>query len=190
MLHRRKIGSQILLGAVSKILAPQDEDTAEVDEAERGFPLIFVAGTQASKIMQPSAQAFHEPAPPIASQGPAVLGCGLAAMAFVGRYQLDAFGGQLGSQGSTVIGPVTTQAGRPRRDEAGLSGRLPAGACVGWSRAHADGERKTSTVCHRHELRPLAPFTQHSVPLRPAPPLSTAPCHLDSQTWSPPRCRS
>ena len=91
-----------------------------MDEAEIVFQFIFVAGNQASKIVQPSAQAFHEPAPPIASQGPAVLGCGLAASAFVGRNQLDAFGGQLGIQGITVIGPVTTQAGRPRRDEAGL----------------------------------------------------------------------
>ena len=91
-----------------------------MDEAAIVFQFVFVAGNQAAKIMQPGEEAFHEPAPPIAPQGPAILGFGLPAIALVGRDQLDAPEGQPCIQGITVISPVADEAGRHGGQEARL----------------------------------------------------------------------
>lgn len=90
-----------------------------MDEAEIVFQFVFVADNQAAKIVQPSEEAFHEPTPPIAPQGAAILGFGLAAVALVGGYQLDAPEGQSRIQGVTVIGPVADEAGRHCCQETG-----------------------------------------------------------------------
>lgn len=76
----------------------------------------------------------------------------------MGRDQLDAPRGEPGIQRIRVVRPVADQPGRERPDEALGERGLDEGDFGGRSAPHVHGERKTSAVCHRHDLGPFPPL--------------------------------
>jgi hypothetical protein len=74
------------------------------------------------------------------------------------RNHLDPYDSKSQVEGITIVGRIPDQA----LGALGGKGRSKSGWDKGnfmWrSRRRVDGDRKTSAVCHRHELRTLAPF--------------------------------
>jgi hypothetical protein len=94
----------------------------------------------------------------IAPQRPPVLGLGPDPVGPVRGDELDPPGRQLGIERIGVIGFVPNQPLGERRREAAGEGRLDERDFSRRSTGHVDGERKTSAICHCHDLRTFAPL--------------------------------
>lgn len=135
------------------------DDAAELDEAEEVRRVILVPRDQSPEVLEPRKQPLDVPPAVVAPQRPAVL-CGWPApVAAVRGDQSDpALGLQAVIQGIAVIRLVTNQSGGDGGREACVEGRVDQRDFVGRSARDADGERKTSAVCHCHDLGPFAPL--------------------------------
>lgn len=117
--------------------------------------MTFIAGHQATEVLQPRKEAFDLPAAAVAAQLTTILR--LAPIAAVGRDQLDvALGRQAGIELVRIVRPVADQSERAGFEELRVEGLLDerdfAGACT----CDSNGERKTTAVCDCHDLGPLA----------------------------------
>ena len=115
----------------------------------------FIAGDQASEVLEPGEEAFDLPAATVAAELPSVLR--LAAAAAVGRDEFDvSLGGEARIEAVGVVRLVADQprggVGEEPRVEGLLDERDFAGACT----CDSNGERKTTAVCDCHDLGPLA----------------------------------
>ena len=61
-----------MLEVISQI-PEQDDDAAELDEAEEVGRVILVARHQPAEVLEPREESLHLPASPVAAQGTAVL---------------------------------------------------------------------------------------------------------------------
>ncbi len=130
----------------------------EMYEAEKVFDVIFVSSHQSAEVMQPSEQSLDFPSMSIPAQRPTVLGGGSDPIALVRRDHVDALISKLRIQPIAVVGAITNQSFGSGGDKALLKGSLDKGDFMRRSRRCVDGDRKTSAVCHCHELRTLAPL--------------------------------
>ena len=135
-----------------------DEQAAELHEAEVVVQMVLVAHHNAAVVLQPRIEPLDLPAPPVPAEGAAILGPGPAPLGPVERDQRDAARGELGIERGGVIGLVADQPDRKRADEALGERGVDERDFGGRSALHVDGERKTSAVCNRHDLGPLAPL--------------------------------
>ena len=136
----------------------QDDDTAELDEAEEVRRMVFPARDEAAKVLQPREQTLDLPPTAGAAERAAVLGH-LATVRAVGRDQLDAaLRVQPLVQRIAVIRPIPDQARGRRGGHDGVEGRLDKRDFMRRSTCNGYGDRKTSAVCDRHELGALAPL--------------------------------
>jgi hypothetical protein len=113
--------------------------------------------------------------------------CAVGAM---GRDQLNACRGQFGVQRIAIIGLIPRSAGRGARRSRSQQECLGQGGFMRYGSRRVDGERKTSAVCHRHELRTVAPigcshvaahfFAMTNVPSMKHGLRSSAPCAFRS----------
>src|SRR6266508_1466378 len=102
----------------------QDDDTAQLNEAEVILSMVFPARDEAAKVLQPREQTLDLPPTAVAAERAAVLGH-LATVRAVGRDQLDAaLRVQPPVQRIAVIRPIPDQARGPRGGHDGVEGRL------------------------------------------------------------------
>jgi hypothetical protein len=120
--------------------------------------MTLVAHWQSPEVAQPSKQTLNFPATSVATQFATVLGLCFASVSAMWGNQLNALLRQSLVQWVAVIGSVTDQALRFLSDEGALQRRLNQGYFMRASTCDAYGERKTSAVCHCHDLRTFAPL--------------------------------
>jgi len=117
-----------------------------------------MSGLNSAKVLQPSKQAFDLPATTVASQGSAILGGRLLAVAFVWSDQFDAAPAQPLVQRIAVIGAVADQPLRVLSGKAFLERAFDQSDFMRRSTFRGYGDRKTRAICHCHELCTLAPL--------------------------------
>ena len=159
-----------------------------MDEAQEVIGVALVADDQAPEVGEPGEEAFDLPAATIAPEFAPVLRFGLGAVAAVWGDQVDALGGKVGIEWVRIIRLIADQALRHRADKAGVENRLDERDLVRRSGGGTCGERKTSAVCHCHELRTFAPLgrTDGWPPFLAA---TKVPSMKHSDRSSPPRSR-
>ena len=126
--------------------------------------MVLKAGQNTAVVLQPGKQAFDFPPPAVAAQRAASLGRGLFTVPLMGSDKFNATGGQPSIQGIAVIRAVSNQAVGPLGGQALCESRVDQGDFMRCSSRRVDGDRKTMAVCHRHELRTLAPLGRSHVP--------------------------
>ena len=129
-----------------------------MDKAQVVRLMIFIAYQNSSAVLQPREQALDFPAPSVAPQLPPVLRLRLLAILFVRRNHLYIKPLKLCIQRVRIIRLVTDQSLRLLIDKALDQSFSHKGDFMRASRIRVDGDRKTSSVCHCHELRTLAPL--------------------------------
>ena len=119
-----------------------------------------------SKVLQPGKQAFHFPTAFVSSQDTTILGSWLLAIGFVRSDQLNALLLQSFIQWIAVIGSVTNQSFRFFFGKSVVQGLFHQLHFMRRSTANGYGDRKTSAICHCHELCTFAPlgFSHPSAP--------------------------
>jgi len=119
-----------------------------------------------AKVLQPGEQALNLPAISIASQRPAILGTRLLAVGLVWSNQLDALFTQPCVQRVTVVGSISDQSFRALLGKAAFKRSFDQSDFMRRSTFNGYGDRKTSAICHCHELCTLAPlgFSHPSTP--------------------------
>jgi hypothetical protein len=127
--------------------------------------LVCMAHQHAPGVLPPGERPCHLPATCVPTKGAAILSCRPCAVRPAGRASLDPDGREGPVEGSALVGVVADQpfgalGGEARRESVWDRGDFR------WrSRRRVDGESRASAVCHRHELRPLAPLgLSHSWP--------------------------
>jgi hypothetical protein len=109
-------------------------------------------------ILPRGTQALHLPPATVTAQGAPVLSGRWLAVGPVRRDHVDPNGGQLCVQRIAVVHLIPDQPFRKRRGKDLNESVWDKGDFMPRSSRRVDGERKTSMVCHRHELRTLAPL--------------------------------
>src|SRR5688500_2945942 len=120
--------------------------------------MIFVTHNDSPKILQPRKQAFHFPTPFVAAKFPAVLRFRLRSISFVRRNQFNIKFLQLFIKRIGIICFIADHLFRSFIGNAFCHSSFDQFHFVRRSTLCVDGERKTSAVCHCHELRTLAPL--------------------------------
>ena len=128
--------------------------------------MIIKASRNTPEVLQPGKESFDLPAPLVTAQRPPVLGARLFAVALMWCNHLNALLCKLLVQPVTVIGFVANQVFWSLFKETLLQSVQDKGDFMRRSTRCVEGERKTSSVCHCHELRALAPLGLS----HPAPP--------------------
>src|SRR5690242_11909547 len=128
-----------------------------------GMP--FVPDIQPAKVAQPSEQSLDLPAPFVAAQRTSILRLRSLASAPVRSNQLDTLPGEQAIHRVGIIRSVANQPFGDCLDKAGVDGGGNEDDFMMRSRLGTNGERKTSAVCHCHDLRTFAPLGfSHLVP--------------------------
>src|SRR5689334_4239892 len=126
-----------------------------------------MANLNSAEVLQPGKQALNLPAPPIATQWTSILGSRLLAVGFMRSDQLNTLLLQTLIQRVAVVGSVANQSLRLFLRKPLLQGLFHQGHFMRRSTSNGYGERKTSVICHCHELCTFAPlgFSHPSAPL-------------------------
>src|ERR1051325_508748 len=132
----------------------QDNNAAEQNEGFEVVAVVLVANHKPTKVLQPGEQPLDFPASPVAPQWPSVLR--LVPVLPIWRNHLDPSLGELLVERVRVVGLVANELLGIGVEEAGVEGFFDERGLVRRSTLDADGERKTSAVCHCHDLGPLA----------------------------------
>jgi hypothetical protein len=129
-----------------------------MDEAQIVRIMIFIAHQNPSVVLQPRKQPLDFPAPLVAPQFPPVLRLRFLPVALVRRNHFNVEHLKVCIQRVRVVCLIANQSFRFLRSEA-LDESFPDKSdFMRRSRLCVDGDRKTSRVCHCHELRTLAPL--------------------------------
>ena len=126
--------------------------------------MALIADDQTAEVAEPGEEPLDLPAAAIAPERAAILRLGAHPPAAVGRDHLHPELRQGHVERVRIIRPVTNEALRQVRYEAGVERGRDEGNLMRRSRGgpdDTDGERKTSAVCHRlsgHEFRTFAPL--------------------------------
>ncbi len=129
-----------------------------MDEAEVVERMALVAHHQSPEVAEPREAPLHLPAALVASERTAILGLGAFPVPPMRGNHLDAEFYEGFIEGVGIIRPVADESLGQCIYEAGVEGGGDEGNFVRRSRGGTDGERKTSAVCHCHELRTFAPL--------------------------------
>src|SRR5215217_1251542 len=119
-----------------------------------------------SKVLQPGKQAFDFPTSFISAQDTAILGGRFLAVGFVWRNHLNSLLLQTLIERIAIIGSITDQSFRFFFGESLFQGFFHQLHFMWRSTSNGYGERKTSAICHCHELCTFAPlgFSHPSAP--------------------------
>lgn len=130
----------------------QQDDAADVDEAEEILCVSFPSCRQASPALEPGEQAFDLPTPLVAAQLSTVL---LApAVSLLRRDEVNAtFSEETRLQRSTIPRLVGDQSRRQFVHESSVDSSLGEHTVESVSRGNIDSEWKTIAVCNCHEFR-------------------------------------
>src|ERR1041384_4092823 len=129
-----------------------------MNEAEIVLTIVIKPIRNPAKVMQPSKQSLHFPATAITTQRTTILRRWLATLGSMWSNHLDPGTGQFCIERIRVISLIADQAIRQFVGKGFKQSFSDKGDFMRRSRLRVDGERKTSAVCHRHELRTFAPL--------------------------------
>jgi len=136
-----------------------------MDQAQKVLLMVFISNNQTTEVLQPGEQSLHFVTSAVSPQRASVLCCRLFPVASVGRDHFNSGRRQLFVQRVAVIRLISDQSLREFVDEAFEESVSDKGDFMRRSRRCVNGERKTSAVCHCHELRTFAPLGfSHSEP--------------------------
>jgi hypothetical protein len=136
-----------------------------MDEAQKVLLMVFISNNQTTEVLQPGEQSLHFVTSAVSPQRASVLCCRLFSVASVGRDHFNSGRRQLFVQRVAVIRLISDQSLREPACEAFEESVSDKGDFRRRSRRCVNGERKTSAVCHCHELRTFAPLGfSHSEP--------------------------
>ena len=119
-----------------------------------------------SKVLQPGEQPFNPPAVSIAPQRSSILGGWLLAIGLMRSNQFNALFAQFLIQRITIIGSISNQSFGTLLGKAARESSFDQSDFMRRSTFNGYGDRKTSAICHCHELCTLAPlgFSHPSAP--------------------------
>jgi len=120
--------------------------------------MIIESNQHKTEVLQPRKQAFDLPASFVAAQFSAVLRSSFLSICFMRRDQLGFKCGKLFVQWIRIISFVADQFSRSLIGKARTESLFDKSDFMRRSKFRVDGERKTSAVCHCHELRTFAPL--------------------------------
>jgi hypothetical protein len=150
--------------------------------------MVFVADQYASEILQPGEESLHFPAAFVPPQRAAILRLRFLAVGPMWGNQLDPLLGQALIERVAIVGFVPNEMLWLSIDHTRGESWLNKGDFMRRSSLNVDGERKTSTVCHGHDLHTLAPLGRS----HPAPPFlatTKVPSMKHSERSNAPRSR-
>jgi len=133
----------------------QDDDAAELQEAEEVVGVALVAGDEPPEAQQPGEEPLDAPPASVPSELSSVLGH-VSTIALVGCDHVYAPLGKLSVERIAVIRPVTDETFRQRLHESGSEGVEDERSFMALTTRNPDGDRKTVAVCHCHDLGRLA----------------------------------
>ena len=140
----------------------------------------------ASEVLEPSKQSLDFPTPSIAPQRSAILRLGFLSVRSMRRNHFSAFGLQRFIQRITIVCLIANQSLRLVFRKAGFQRGLDQGYFMRRSTSNGYGDRKTSAVCHCHELRTF-PSLGLSHPFAPLFAMTKVPSMKHSLRSKPPR---
>jgi hypothetical protein len=150
------------LQLISYIPAEEDHHTAQLDKTQVVLSMVFMADQHAADVLPPGEPSLHVPAACVAPQRAAVLRLGSHTVGPRRCDQLDASLGQWLVEWIAIVGCIPDQMRRSSLDTTPGERGFNKGDLMRRSTRHVDGDRKTSTVCHGHDLRALAPLGRSS----------------------------
>jgi len=144
------------LERISKL--PQENDeAAELQEAEEILGLVVPAECDSAEALQPGEEAFDFPAAAIATKRPAILlPAARPGSGALGRDELYAATGEPLRERVAIESFVADQLRRDFFLEGRVEDVVDEAEVVFGAISDAYGERKTSAVCNRHDLRRIA----------------------------------
>ena len=184
--HDRPTNAEPILEVISKMVSQKDYDATEQDKSEIVVEISIMTHLNSSKVLQPGKQAFHLPTSFVATQHSSILCDRLLAVGFVGSNHLNALFLQPFIERVTVIGSVTDQSFRLLLCKSLLQSLFHQLHFMRRSTSNGYGERKTSAICHCHELCTLAPLG-FSHPVAPFLAMTKLPSMKHSLRSRPPR---
>ena len=117
-----------------------------------------MTGLYPAKVLQPGKQALDLPAISIPPQRSSILGAGLLAVDLMRSDQFNTLLAQSVVQRITVVGSISDQSFRTLLGKAALERSFNQSDFMRRSTFNGYGDRKTSAICHCHELCTLAPL--------------------------------
>jgi len=117
-----------------------------------------MTGLYPAEVLQPGKEALNLPAVSIAPQWPAILSGGFLAVGLMRCDQFDTLFAQPFVQRITVVGSISDQLSRTLLCKAALERSFDQSNFMRRSTFNGYGDRKTSAICHCHELCTLAPL--------------------------------
>jgi len=116
----------------------------------------FITSGNASEVLKPREETFNLPSASIATKRPAILRCGFDSVNFMRCNKFYSPSSKSLIEGVTVIRKIPNNSLRCGASDASGESVFDKGDFMWASRSRVDGDRKTSAVCHCHELRTLA----------------------------------
>ena len=147
-------------------MSEKHESAGEMKESEVVSGVVFITDDEPAEVVEPGKEPFDFPALAITAQTAAIVEGRLGAASSVRGQEHDVFFEQLLAQRIAVVSFVGNQAQRLFLDQATLQGRFDQGYFGGRSSRCVNGEWKTMSVSHGHDLDALAPlgFADRSAP--------------------------
>jgi len=140
-------------------MSQQDDSTPELNQGEKIFKMVLVSHHQASEVLQPGKEAFDLPSSTIAPELSSVLGLRSLAATSVRCNHLDVpILLQSLIKSIAVVSFISDQSSRNFVEKPCLEGLLDTRHFMRRSAGHVHGDRKTRSVCHRHDLAAFAPL--------------------------------
>ena len=152
------------LEAISK--TPQEEDdTSELHHCEEVFCMKFIPYNNSPEILQPSEKPFHFPTAAVPPQGSSIL-CVASLFSVWGNHFNAPVLFQFSIKLVAIVSLIADKARRQFVGKAFFQRCFDQGHFMRRRACHVNGERKTSSVCHCHDLGALAAlcFTNGTAP--------------------------
>ena len=127
-------------------------------KAEKIIQMILVSNDNSSVILYPGKESFDLPASLVTSEFSAVLSLRLLSITFMRRNQFNSERCQFFIQRVGIIGFIANQLFRHFLNQSMFDCCADKSDFMRRSTRCVNGERKTSAICHCHELRTLAPL--------------------------------
>src|SRR5215204_7279894 len=129
-----------------------------MNKTEKIIQMIFVTNNDSSVILYPGKKSFHLPTSLISAKLATVLRFRFLSVPFMRRDQRDSKISQFRVQWVRIIGFIADQFFGLFCYQSVLNRFSDKSDFMRRSRVRVDGERKTSAICHCHELRTFAPL--------------------------------
>ena len=129
-----------------------------MNEAEKIIQMIFVTNNDLSVVLYPGKESFNFPSPFVTPKLATVLRFCFLSVSLMRRNQLNPNFSQLLIERVTVISFIADQFFRHLLDQSTIERFSNKSDFMRRSTRCVNGERKTSAICHCHELRTFAPL--------------------------------